>query len=234
MGDGVKDALRVYRDVAVSASSDLSCGAVLVTDENTVPVLMVLPCYTGAESEPGWLARLRAAPGLVADQMRVHSFIAQQHVVNPPYGLERTYWKGHFVRELPDELIDALIGRLSVLGRPPGGVLVESLAGAPKEVDGDTAALGFRDAAFNLSAMGAWFDPSLDEEGIAWARETAAAMEPFSLTGAGYVNYMQADEPIERVRAAFGAERFERLQALKDRYDPRNLLRRNQNVPPSG
>ena len=121
-----------------------------------------------------------------------------------------------------------------MLGRPPGGVLVESLAGAPKEVDGDTAALGFRDAAFNLSAMGAWFDPSLDEEGIAWARETAAAMEPFSLTGAGYVNYMQADEPIERVRAAFGAERFERLQALKDRYDPRNLLRRNQNVPPSG
>ena len=50
--------------------------------------------------------------------------------------------------------------------------------------------------------------------------------------GAGYVNYMQADEPIERVRAAFGAETFERLQALKRRYDPANVLRRNQNIPP--
>ena len=43
---------------------------------------------------------------------------------------------------------------------------------------------------------------------------------------------MQADEPIERVRAAFGEEAFERLQALKGRYDPGNVLRRNQNIPP--
>jgi FAD/FMN-containing dehydrogenase len=43
---------------------------------------------------------------------------------------------------------------------------------------------------------------------------------------------MQADEPVERVRAAFGDESFERLQALKKRYDPNNVLRRNQNIPP--
>ena len=48
----------------------------------------------------------------------------------------------------------------------------------------------------------------------------------------GYMNYMQADEPIERVRTAFGDEAFERLQALKRRYDPDNVLRRNQNIPP--
>jgi FAD/FMN-containing dehydrogenase len=48
----------------------------------------------------------------------------------------------------------------------------------------------------------------------------------------GYVNYMQADEPLERVRAAFGDEAFGRLRALKSRYDPDNVLRRNQNVPP--
>jgi FAD/FMN-containing dehydrogenase len=56
-------------------------------------------------------------------------------------------------------------------------------------------------------------------------------LEPWSVSG-GYANYMQADEPIERVRAAFGDEAFERLRALKRRYDPGNVLRRNQNIPP--
>ena len=79
--------------------------------------------------------------------------------------------------------------------------------------------------------MATWQDPALDEQHIAWARDTAAAIEPWSV-GGGYVNYMQADEPIERVRAAFGDEAFERLQALKRRYDPTNVLRRNQNIPP--
>jgi FAD/FMN-containing dehydrogenase len=81
--------------------------------------------------------------------------------------------------------------------------------------------------------MAIWQDPTLDQEHIGWARETAAALEPWSLAGGGYVNYMQADEPIERVRAAFGDQAFDRLRALKTRYDPENVLRRNQNIPPA-
>jgi FAD/FMN-containing dehydrogenase len=232
-GDGVADALRRYRDVALAAPNDFSCGALLAVDDSLRPVLIVSPCYTGAESEPEELAELRAAPGLVSDGIRMHGFVAQQHVFNPPYGEERTYWKGHFVRELSDELIDALLERLGALGRPPGQILIESLHGAARDGDPDAGAVGFRDAAFNLSAMGAWLDPALDDEGIGWTRDTAAAMQPWSAAGAGYVNYMQADEPIERVRAAFGDDAFARLQALKAQYDPRNVLRRNQNVPPA-
>jgi len=77
-----------------------------------------------------------------------------------------------------------------------------------------------------------WQDVNADEEEIAWARETAAALESRSF-GGGYVNYMQADEPVERVRAAFGAEPFERLRRLKARFDPDNVLHRNQNIPPA-
>ena len=66
---------------------------------------------------------------------------------------------------------------------------------------------------------------------IVWARDTAAAIEPWSL-GGGYVNYMQADEPLERLGAVFGAEAFERLRALKQRYDSDNVVRRNQTIPP--
>jgi FAD/FMN-containing dehydrogenase len=192
----------------------------------------VVPCYTGSAGEPPELAELRAADGLVADKVRDQGFIDQQLIFNPGYGVDRNYWKGHFVGELSDELIEVLVERMTALGRPPGAILFESLHGGPKDVDPASAALGYRDAAFNMSVMASWEDPAEDDEEIAWARETAAALEPWSTSG-GYANYMQADEPIERVRAAYGPESFERLQALKKRYDPDNVLRRNQNIPPA-
>jgi FAD/FMN-containing dehydrogenase len=204
---------------------------VLRLDPSGVPTLVIAPCYTGADADPQELRALRSAPGLVEDGVRTHTFIDQQRVFDSPYGENRHYWKGHFVRELPDEAIDLLLERIVALGRPPGGILIESLHGAPKETNAATAAVGFRHAAFNVSAMAMWQAAELDELYIEWARDTAAAMEPWSVSG-GYVNYMQADEPIERVRAAFGGDAFGRLQALKRRYDPNNMLRRNQNIPP--
>jgi FAD/FMN-containing dehydrogenase len=230
---GIKDALRRFRDIVAVAPRDQSWQAALFLDESLEPRLVVAPCCTGPEAEPEELRALRAAPGLVDDSVRAHTFMDQQRVFDSPYGENRAYWKGHFVRELPDELLDELMSRLGALGRPPGTILIESLHGAPKDVDGATAVVGFRGAAFNVSVMAGWLDARFDDEQIQWARETAAAIEPWSFSGGGYVNYMQADEPIERVRAAFGAESFERLQALKRRYDPDNVLRRNQNIPPS-
>ena len=231
-GPGVRDGLRRFRDVVASSRRDFSCQAVVSLDASLEPVLVVAPCYTGPAAEPAELEALRADPGLVEDGVRRRPFAQQQALFDPPYGESRQYWKGHFVRELPDELIDELLERVVALGRVPGDILIESLHGAPKDEDAPAGALGFRRAAFNVSAMATWAEPAYDEQHIAWARETAAAIEPWSLTGGGYVNYMQADEPIERVRAAFGEEAFERLQALKRRFDPDNVLRRNQNIPP--
>jgi FAD/FMN-containing dehydrogenase len=231
-GEGVRDGFRRFRDLVTTSPRELSCQAVLSVDESLSPVLMVYPCYTGADGAPEELRELRSMPGLVDDDVRVHTYVEQQNLFDSPFGEDRHYWKGHFVRELPDELLDELVERIVALGRPPGGLLFESLHGAPKDADGSTAVVGFRHASFNVSAMATWQDAALDDQYIAWARDTAAAIEPWSFSGGGYVNYMQADEPIERVRAAFGGEAFERLQALKRRYDPRNVLRRNQNIPP--
>lgn len=231
-GEGVRDALRRFRDVVAGSPRDLSCQAELSVDDSVAPVLTILPCYTGSADDPEELRVLRTGPGLLDDTVRRRSFLEQQRVVDSPYGENRHYWKGQFVHELPDELIDDLLVRITALGRPPGGILIESLHGAPKDVAVSDGALSFRRAAFNISATATWQDAALDDEYIAWARETAAALEPWSL-GGGYANYMQADEPLERVRAAFGPEAFERLQALKRRYDPVNVLRRNQNIPPA-
>jgi FAD/FMN-containing dehydrogenase len=230
-GSGVRDALRRFRDVVAASPRELSCQAGLSVDEALTPTLVVAPCYTGVAADPAELRALRSAPGLVDDGVRAHSFVEQQRVFDSPYGENRHYWKGHFVRELPDELVDELVLRLVALGRPPGGILIESLHGGLKDA-APPGAVGFRNAAFNVSVMATWQDAALDEESIAWARETAAAIEPWSFSGGGYVNYMQADEPVERVRAAFGDAAFERLQALKRRYDPANALRRNQNISP--
>lgn len=231
-GAGVHEALLRFRDVVTSSPRNLSCQVEIAVDGSIVPTLEIVPCYTGPDAHPEALQTLRSAPGLVEDSLRVHTFLDQQRLINSTYGGNRHYWKGHFVRELPDELLDELLKSLVALGRPPGGIMIESLHGAPKDADVPPGAVGFRHAAFNVSALAVWQDPSLDAEQMSWARETAAAVEPWSFSGGGYVNYMQADEPIERVRATFGTEAFDRLQLLKRRYDPHNILRRNQNIPP--
>jgi len=229
--DGARDALRRYRDVAGSAPRHLSCQAVIVVDESVSPQVILFPCATG-DADPPELHTLRSGQGLVGDSVQRRSFLDQQLLIDSTYGTLRRYWKGHFVRELSDELIDLLLERIVSMGRSPGGILLESLHGAPKDADVPESALGWRGAAFNLSATAVWEDAAVDDEHVAWARDTAAAFEPWSWSGGGYINYMQADEPIERVRAAFGDEAFGRLQALKRRYDRANVLRRNQNIPP--
>lgn len=232
-GAGVREALLRYRDLVEGSPRDLSCQVSLAIDESLVPILEIDPCYTGPDSDPEALRMLRSVPGLIQDEVRKLPFLDQQRVIDTAYGEKRHYWKGHFVGELPDELLEELLARIVALGRPPGGIMIESLHGAPKDADVPPGAVGFRHAAFNVSVMAVWQQPALDAEQIAWAREGAAAIEPWSYSGGGYVNYMQADEPIERVRATFGAETFDRLQKLKQQYDPHNVLHRNQNIPPA-
>ena len=231
VGEGVRDALRRFRDVAARAPRDLGCQAELGLNEALEPTLTVLPCYTGPNGNPEELRLLRSAPGLVEDGVRAQSFLDQQRMLDTPYGVNRHYWKSHFVQELPDELIDELLACMATLDRPGSHVLLESLHGAPKDAGAELGALRFRNAAFNVSAMAVWQDAEQDERQVAWARETTKAIEPWAL-GGGYANYAPPDEPAERVRAAFGEDAFERLQALKRRFDPDNVLRRNQNVPP--
>jgi FAD/FMN-containing dehydrogenase len=229
-GAGIRDAVRLFRDIAAASPRELSIQGEVGLDESREPIFTVLPCATGTAADAA-LATLRATPGLVTDDVRAHPFLEQQRLFDPPYGETRHYWKGHFVRELAGDLIDELVRLVVAFGQPTAGILLESLHGAPKDVDPEHAAVGNRDAAFNVSAMPGWRDPGLDDEHVAWVREAAAAIEPWSF-GGGYANYMQADEPLERVRGAFGDESFARLQALKSRHDPRNVLRRNQNIPP--
>jgi len=149
-----------------------------------------------------------------------------------PFGL-RHYWKGHFLRALDEPVIEAIVDAVVALPGGSSGLLLETIRGAARtEPDGGTA-FGQRAATWNASALGIWDDPALDDAQIVWARTAAERFGVGSLTGAGYANYAPVDETIERVRLAFGTERFTRLSLIKARYDPNNLLRFNLNVAPA-
>ena len=149
-----------------------------------------------------------------------------------PFGL-RHYWKGHFLRE-PDEPDDP--GDRRGDGPKSRGrqsfVLLETLNGVARREPSDGSAFGQRDARWNVSGIAIWEESADDAAQIGWARAYADALRPSSLSGAGYANYAPVDETPERVRAAFGSERFERLTAVKRRYDPDNAFRFNLNVLP--
>ena len=84
-----------------------------------------------------------------------------------------------------------------------------------------------------MSVLGHWRDPAIDDPEIAWVRAGAARIAAHSRVGGGYLNYGAPDEPADRVRAAFGDAKYERLRAIKHRYDPGNLFRFNHNIPPA-
>ena len=93
----------------------------------------------------------------------------------------------------------------------------------------NTAYKNLRDV---LNIIGLWMEHEQADKHITWARDFAQAMQPFS-TGQVYLNFL-GDEGPARVKAAYGAARYERLVALKNKYDPTNLFRLNQNIKPSG
>ena len=109
---------------------------------------------------------------------------------------------------------------------------MEAIRGAAHTEPEGGAAFGQRAAAWNASALAIWDDAATDPEHLAWARESADRLSVGTLSGAGYANYAPVDESIERVRLAFGNERFARLASIKARYDPENRFRFNLNVAP--
>jgi FAD/FMN-containing dehydrogenase len=105
----------------------------------------------------------------------------------------------------------------------PGG-------GAVARIPENATAFGQRTAPWNIHYQSVWEDPADAEAIIAQTRDLADAMKPWA-TGRLYLNYI-GDEGLDRVEAAFGPERYARLQELKRVWDPDNVFRHNQNIRP--
>lgn len=141
------------------------------------------------------------------------------------------YWTSAFLEELSDDAVAAMIAAFERAPSDLCALVLEDFHGAGTRVDPTSTAYPHRRPGFNLLVISSWRDASETEAGIAWARETFAALAPYMAKRA-YTNYLAADDHEARVREAYGPN-YERLVALKRRYDPQNLFHLNQNIEPS-
>ena len=140
------------------------------------------------------------------------------------------YDKAHFLREISDDAIDILVDHFASVPSPLSMLFFQQTGGAMQR--GHTA-YAHRDALYNLILIAQWLDPGESERHVRWTRELWQALRPYA-TGGVYVNDIgrEADEGADQVRAAYGAN-YQRLAELKQKYDPTNLFRHNQNIKPA-
>ena len=147
----------------------------------------------------------------------------------------RRYWKGHYLREMTDDAIEAFLSR-GADGHtsadhqllPYAGL--QTYGGEIGDFDDSWSAFSHRDAAVEFVTASRWTDPHEDEARTEAARRYAAALEPYA--SGVYVNAL-SDDGQGGVQRAYSAPTLARLTALKDRYDPGNVFHRNHNIQPS-
>jgi hypothetical protein len=226
------EVLRFYREFTQTAPEELTLYTGFLTQPDGTPVVAMFGCYNGAlEDGDEALRPVRAFGPPLADLFQPMPYRAVQSMLDAgfPHGL-RNYWKGSFLREMPDAAIERIVAQARQVTSPLSAVAVEYYGGAASRVGEEEMAFPHRGAHYHLIIIAQWADAAEDERHIRWARETAEALEPYS-SGRIYVN-MLGVEGEERVRAAYGGN-YERLVALKNTYDPTNLFRLNQNIKPT-
>ncbi len=145
-----------------------------------------------------------------------------------PKGL-RAYWKGSFVKDLPDAAIAAHVEHGSKVPEVTSTMHLYPINGACHRVGANDTAFAYRDAKYGMVFLAGWTDPAKDTERIGWLRDYYQALSPYSEPG-GYINFMQDDDD-GRIRDNY-RQNYDRLVQVKRSYDPGNLFHLNQNIAP--
>ena len=239
--DRALEVISGWRDIVDDAPHELSTACVILTapPEEFVPdylrgrtALGMGVMYVGdPEAGVDVVQPLKdLAPAI--DLIGPMPYTAFQAIADPsmPHGM-RSYWRGEYMNSLSDDAITTFTAHapeVQAAGIPFSQMIVFRLGQAIQAVPDETAAFSHRDANYIFHPISMWADPADDEHVISVNRAFCETMRPFT-TGAAYLNFTGED----RVREAFGDDKYARLVALKDRYDPDNLFRLNQNIRPS-
>jgi FAD/FMN-containing dehydrogenase len=231
-----RDVLERYRDVTMTAPDELVVGALVTTWFDGTPVIALAVCYSGRiQTGERIVEPLRRLNRPLLDTVRPIPYAELQtafDATNPPGAW---YYKTGYLdgAQFGGALfVETFLDHCDFPSPSPfSRVYLEHLGGAMGRVPADQTAFVHRAAPFDLIVIAGGFRPEDAEKNIQWARDTSNAMRPF-MSGGAYVNYLGADASQEAVRMAYGPA-YARLVALKDRYDPHNVFRLNQNIRPN-
>jgi FAD/FMN-containing dehydrogenase len=227
--------LALYRDFAADLPDELATQAACLhaPDGSGAKLCGIAVCHCGEDAQR---AEVETRP------VREFGAPVADMVARVPYPAINTgmdwlfpkgtydYWTSAFFEELSD---DAIATMADAFERAPSdlcALVLEDFHGAVTRVDSTSTAYPHRQPGFNLLVISSWRDAADSEVGIAWARETFAALAPYMAKRA-YTNYLAADNHAARVHEAYGPN-YERLVQLKRRYDPHNFFHLNQNIAP--
>lgn len=188
-------------------------------------------CYAGDPAEGEKLiAPLRTFGTAIGEHFGVQPYTAWQQAFDPLLAPgARNYWKSHNFSSLSDGVIDAIVEYAGKLPSPHSEIFIGTVGGQTTRVAPEAMAYSSRDANYVMNVHGRWETAAEDAAGMAWAREFFAKSKPFASAGA-YINFLTQDET-DRVEFAYGAG-YKRLVEVKQKYDPANFFRMNQNIKP--
>ena len=232
---------RYYREWSAAVPEELTTALVM----RRAPALDIVPehlhgqlvvgvvgCWAGPLEEGlAVVGPMRAFGSSAVDLTAPRPFVEHQGLLDAsfPHGVW-VYMKACDVVELTDEVIDVSIEHAGRAVSPRSSVIAWQLGGRVAEMDGDATAFGSRDAGFIFNISGITDGPEDFEQERTWVRDFFDALIPYQTSV--YVNFlMEGGE--ERVREAYGAQRYDRLRALKASWDPENVFHLNQNIPPA-
>ena len=236
--------LPVWRDFMEAAPEEITSQAILWTvpehdafteEVRGHDVFVTGPLYAGEPEEGDRSLRpLRELSEPVLDMSGIAPYTFVQTSFDPfyPSGDGRYYWKSTDLDRLDPDAIGALVRHGRERPSPRTHLIVWHQGGAMGRVPTEVTAFGDRSAPYTLTIDSTWFDPARDEENVSWTRSVWDDLQRFS-TGGLYLNFPgMGEEGEELVRAAYG-EGYRRLVELKNRWDPDNLFRMNQNIEPT-
>jgi FAD/FMN-containing dehydrogenase len=230
--DQAREAMRFYDEFARDASDEVNVDAALVTLPSGDRFFSISGCHVGSHHDGE-----RALSPIVKFGSPVETRLAPVPYLDIqsagdalfPRG-RRYYWKAQFLREISTSAIDALLDAYATAPNTSSLLVFQHVGGAIARVPVSNSPYANRDAAFDCFPVAIWDDSADDEANMSWARELWSAVKPYS-TGGVYANNL-GDEGEDRVRDAYG-DNYAHLVALKNKYDPTNFFRLNQNIKPT-
>lgn len=240
--DMAGEVARHYREFMAGAPDELGGGIAFITAPPVEAIPEPVRGHPVAAVIVSWIGPLDEGEAVLGplldfgppgvDLVQPMPYVDLQRLIDDaaPKG-RQNYWTADFYDDLPDEAIDTLVKYASHPESPHTQIVVLPGGGAVRRVPDEAMAFSHRRADWNIHYLSMWDDPADTDRNVAYTTALAGAMKPWA-TGGPYLNFI-GDEGPARVAAAFGPEKFARLQSIKARWDPDNLFRHNQNIPPA-